>query len=124
MKKAILLISCITFVLGSTWKNIDSPSPTSSRLNVIFSDIESSKLEFSIEGFHLIPVETPQGIMYRATLNDGASLLEEGSPDVHKYSRSIIIPDLAKMNLKIVSSEFVEYIFTQYQQMISMDSKN
>ncbi len=109
MKRTILFISCITFILGSTWQNIDSPNPTSSQLNVIFSDIETSRIEFSIEGFHLIPVETHLGIMYRATLNDGASLLEEGSPDVHKYSRSIIIPDQAKMEVKVISSEFVEY---------------
>ena len=109
MKKIIYILLYFTIVSGSTWQNIDSPEPNNTQLNLLFSDIETSRIEFSIEGFHLIPVLTPQGLMYRVTLDDGASLLDEGSPDVHKYSRSIIIPDLAKMNLKIVSSEFVEY---------------
>ena len=57
----------------------------------------------------MIPVQTPEGEMYLARLEDGASLLEAGSPDMHKYARSIVIPDDKQMEIKVLSSEFVDY---------------
>ena len=109
MKKIITALFCVTFLIGSTWQDITSDTPTKTQLKLIYSDLETSKIEFSIDGFHLTPVKTPAGDMYLIKLDDGASLLLEGSPDVHKYSRSIIIPDQAKMEVKVISSEFVEY---------------
>ena len=105
------LISCISITLltASTWQNIDASIPTLTDLDVQLSSLEQSVIEFNIDGFHLIPVQTSEGKMYLARLEDGASLLETGSPDIHKYARSIVIPDDQQMSIKVLSSEFVDY---------------
>ena len=90
MKKIITALFCVTFLIGSTWQGITSDTPTKTQLKLIYSDIETSKIEFLIDGFHLTPVKTPAGDMYLVKLDDGASLLLEGAPDIHKYARSII----------------------------------
>ena len=106
-----LLISIISFTLltASTWQDIYSASETQTILNAESGSLERSVLEFNIEGFHLIPVQTSEGEMYLARLSDGASLLEVGTPDMHKYARSIVIPDDKQMAIKVLSSEFVDY---------------
>ena len=105
------LISCIsiTLITASTWQNIDASIPTLTDLDVQLSSLEQSVIEFNIDGFHLIPVQTSEEKMYLARLEDGASLLETGSPDIHKYARSIVIPDDKQMAIKVLSSEFVDY---------------
>jgi len=105
------LISCISITLltASTWQNIDASIPTLTDLDVQLSSLEQSVIEFNIDGFHLIPVQTSEGKMYLARLEDGASLLEAGSPDMHKYARSILIPDDKQMAIKVLSSEFIDY---------------
>ncbi len=76
---------------------------------VVASDIESTTIDFSIDDFQLVPVSTDKGSMYAVHLENGASLLEKGAPDIHKITRSIIIPDDANMKVEIISSEYTDY---------------
>ncbi len=76
---------------------------------VISSDIQTTVIEFNTENFNLVPVSTPEGIMHLARLENGASFLKKGAPDLHKISRSIIIPDNAEMGIEILSSKFIDY---------------
>ena len=94
---------------ASTWNDIQSSTETLTRLAVQSGSLELSVVEFNIDGFHLIPIQTPEGEMILAHLSDGASLLEAGGPDMHKFARSIVIPDDKEMAIKVLSSEFVEY---------------
>ena len=109
MKTTLISCICITLLTASTWQNIDASIPTLTDLDVQLSSLEQSVIEFNIDGFHLIPVQTSEGKMYLARLEDGASLLEAGSPDMHKYARSIVIPDDKQMAVKVLASEFVDY---------------
>ena len=93
MKNLLISIILFTSLFSSTWQNIESPIEPNTNLYVQTGSMERSIIEFSISGFHLVPVETPEGQMYQAQLEDGASLLQEGAPDMHKYARSIAIPD-------------------------------
>ena len=78
-------------------------------VKVLSSDIQSTIIEFKLNDFNLVPVQTPDGIMHLARLTNGASLLTKGAPDIHKISRSIIIPDDADMKIDLLSSEFTDY---------------
>ncbi len=109
MKKLLISIFSFTVLIASTWQNIQSAKSTNSKLDLVSSNINQTSVDFNIDGFHLVPVMTPAGEMYLARLEDGASLLQMGAPDMHKFARSIIIPDDKKMAVKVLSSEFVEY---------------
>ena len=76
---------------------------------VLSSDIQTTVIEFKLDDFNLVPVQTPNGIMHLARLDNGASILKQGAPDIHKISRSIIIPDNADMKIDIISSKFTDY---------------
>ena len=109
MKKLLISIISFTLLTASTWQNIQSSTETQTNLDVQSGNLERSVVKFNIDGFHLIPVLTPEGEMYLARLEDGASLLEAGSPDLHKYARSIVIPDDKQMAINILSSDYIEY---------------
>ena len=109
MKSFFISFISFSILSASTWQNIQSPTETQTILNVQSGSLEHSVVEFNIDGFHLIPVQTPEGEMYLVRLEDGASLLETGSPDMHKYARSIVIPDDEQMAIKILSSDYIEY---------------
>ena len=109
MKKLLISLFCFTLLTASTWQNIQSEESTKSKLDLVSSNLNQTVVDFNIDGFHLVPVMTPTGEMYLARLEDGASLLEMGAPDMHKFARSIVIPDDKKMAVKVVSSDFVEY---------------
>ena len=76
---------------------------------IMHSDIYSTTIEFELDDFQLIPVQTEKGIMQIVKINNGASMLNKGAPDIPKYSRSIIIPDDAKMQYEILSSKYIDY---------------
>ena len=76
---------------------------------VIQSDIESTVIEFEMDDFKLVPVQTDQGGMHLVKFNHGASFLKKGAPDIQKHSRSIIIPDDAEMQYDILYSKYTDY---------------
>jgi len=78
-------------------------------VKLISSDIQTTTIEFNLDDFILVPVQTADGVMYMARFENGASFLKAGAPDIQKFSSSIIIPDDAEMKLEILSSEFTEY---------------
>ena len=109
MKKLLISIISFTFLTASTWQNIQSSVETQVSLDAQSGSLERSIVEFNIDGFHLIPVNTPEGEMYLARLEDGASLLRAACPDMHKYARSIVIPDDQQTAINVPSSDFVDY---------------
>ena len=109
MKNILIILFSLTFGIASSWQGINSTTASKSKIEVASSNVETTNIQFNIDGFHLIPVDTPEGEMYLARLEDGASLLEMGAPDMHKFARSIVIPDDKQMAVKVLSSEFVDY---------------
>ena len=109
MRNILIILFSLTFGIASSWQGINTTTASKSKIEVTSSNVETTNIQFNIDGFHLIPVDTPEGEMYLVHLEDGASLLEMGAPDMHKFARSIVIPDDKKMAVKVVSSEFVEY---------------
>jgi len=100
MKKIVLVSLLITGLFAG--KKADNAK-------VLSSDIQTTVIEFKLDDFKLVPVQTPNGIMHLARLDNGASILKQGAPDIHKISRSIIVPDNADMKIDIISSQFSEY---------------
>ena len=109
MRNILIILFSLTFGIASSWQGINTTTASKSKIEVTSSNVETTNIQFNIDGFHLIPVDTPEGEMYLARLEDGASLLEMGAPDMHKFARSIVIPDDKQMAIKVLSSEFVDY---------------
>ena len=99
--KKIVLVSILIAGLFAAKK--------SDYVKVLSSDIQTTVIDFKLDNFNLVAVQTPNGIMHLARLDNGASILKQGAPDIHKISRSIIIPDNADMKIETLSSKFIDY---------------
>ena len=98
--KKIVLVSLLIASLFAAKK--------SDQAKIISSDIQTTIVEFNLDDFDLVTVHTTNGIMQLARFKNGASILKKGAPDIHKFSRSIIIPDNGNMNISIINAEYEE----------------
>ncbi len=113
MKKQLSLLLIILFAslftFAGEWTNISSQAKCPAIVKLVSSDHQSSRIQFNIPGFEFIEVNTAQGPAYLLGLEDASNLLEAGSPDLLKLTASVIIPDIAGMDVRVVSSAYTDY---------------
>jgi PKD repeat protein len=112
MRKNILtLIFLAACVAGFSvnWIGINSSVPSPARTTLSFSNVERSVFQVSIDGFNLKEVQTSKGAAYLILLGKTTPILEAGAPELPKVTTSLIIPDLAEMGIKVVSSSYRDY---------------
>lgn len=67
-----------------------------------------SILTFSFNQYQMQSVQTPHGIEQVIWADQTSPILEKGSPDLPKYSASLIIPDKALMKYEILNARYTE----------------
>jgi hypothetical protein len=70
---------------------------------------EATDIQYHLCRFTKVPVTINQVTYDRILLEDESNILLNGAPDVPHICRSIVIPDFAKMEIKVVSAVFEEY---------------
>ncbi len=113
MKKSFVfsLIILITtlFTYADEWIDITSPESAPAEIRLISADKQSSSILFRVPGFDFVEVSTEQGPAFLLKLEDGSPMLEAGAPDLLKLTASVVIPDLAGMDVRVLSSDYTEY---------------
>ncbi len=112
MKKLFTLFTILfffSFSHASDWVKITSDLPQNARIDLINSNVNSSILEFSLDGFYKNIVETDQGEAWQVFLKNSAPSLTESAPELPVFATSLIIPDKAAMEMQVISSEYLEY---------------
>ena len=104
------IIAIVFFIVGNLfsrdWVEVNSPSPSEPAVVVLSNTQEAVKLSFELSGY--FSEKTIGGI--KITIPGGVPILEKGSPELPIITRSIQIPDLAKMELKVLSSNFIDIL--------------
>jgi hypothetical protein len=68
-----------------------------------------SILTFSFNQYQMQSVQTPHGTEQVIWADQTSPILEKGSPDLPKYSESLIIPDKALMKYEVLNARYTEY---------------
>ncbi|MBS4014390.1 MAG: Ig-like domain-containing protein, partial [Bacteroidetes bacterium] len=105
----VLMASIIAINAQTNWVGISSSKKKTAETSLVKSDIQSSQVKFSLEGYVESIVSTPNGMEKALSLYDGVQIMEKGAPDLGKEFFSIIIPDTEEMAIKVVNSQFVDY---------------
>ena len=79
-----------------------------SKVNLLSSDIYNTSLAAQVEDYMLLNVNSSNS-EFKVFIDQGASIMEKGSPDLPQLSTSIIVPDNMKMKINIVDVEYDEY---------------
>jgi hypothetical protein len=86
------------------WIEVNSSDVKKSSFTYQSNGLSSTEISFELSGYFL---ETSKnGVMITAP--GGVSMLKEGAPDLPVFTTSIQIPDLAKMQLEVISSEYID----------------
>jgi hypothetical protein len=115
---AVVLGTCIllfgTLVSATTFVSLTAsglPDPSSSLVQVQADEPStgSVRLEYAILGFERSPVSIDGRTYQSVALGREALLLEAGRPELPVIARSVIIPDDAEMDVRVVASEYRDF---------------
>jgi len=112
MRNTITLLLILAFSMAgmsANWIRITSGVPVPAKATLVESSISQSTVTFTLEGFYLHQVETPLGSAFIPVVEEGTPLLEAGAPDLPKLTTSLVIPDLAGMEIQILSLSYTDY---------------
>jgi len=115
MKKLVLTFCFILAGLmlqlqaQSMWVGIGNSRPQPAGIDLVKSNIETTEIHFSLEGFTATDVRTPGGMQQMISLENGAPITEKGAPDLAKLFTSVIIPDMAQMEVRVVRSQYQDF---------------
>ncbi len=101
------LIAFVTF--GQIWTGTGSDKPSPIRSSLIQTSEQSIIIKFYVDGFFKTPVETPRGKEYQISVPDMVFINEKSMPELPMHGVSAIIPDLALMNVRVLSSNFTDF---------------
>ena len=112
MKK--LLFSLLFVALSATtfaqrWTSISSNAPAGPEVKLVSSSEQQVVIDFSLGGFYLTRVSTPNGIEQIVSVPKMASMLEAGAPDLPQFPVPVIIGDMAEMQVSVTKSAFTDY---------------
>jgi len=107
----ILLLAGFVSASSQNWVGISAEQPVAAETTLVSSSDAGSVISVRIDGFYLNQVVTPRGNAFSISLDGATPLLEKGMPDLPKLTASLIIPDQARMDVRVVSSQYIDYPF-------------
>ena len=106
LRQFIIIFTVYLFSISEAkqWIEVNSSDIKKSSFTHQSNGLSSTEISFELSGYFL---ETSKdGVMI--TTPGGVSMLKEGAPDIPVFTTSIQIPDLAKMQLEVISSEYID----------------
>jgi len=106
----LLVLLSISIITKSTeWVGVGPNKQAPAQITLDYSNVETSEISITLSGFLKSEVTTPEGNALVISLPKATPLLQEGAPDIPKLTASLIIPDMAAMDIEVTGSEYVEY---------------
>ena len=112
MKKALfslLFVAVSAMAFAQQWTGISQDTPDCPVVKLVSSSEQQVVIDFSLGGFYLTRVSTPNGIQQVVTVPKMASMLEAGAPDLPQFPVPAIIGDMAEMQVSVTHSDFTDY---------------
>ena len=113
MKKLALLTSlflAFSFMgIAQEWHGITSDSPVKMKQTLVSSSEKEIVVDVQVGGFYTTNVRTPNGKQVVVSVDDMATMLEAGSPNLPTQDIPVIIGDRAEMKVSVVKSKYVDF---------------
>ena len=109
MKKLFKIFSPIfisySILFSKDWINTGTSSPSNPNWKINTSSEDNIEISFELNGYFIEKKDGGSQI----TLPGGVPILQSGAPELPRMTHSVIIPDLAKMEISILSSKYYEF---------------
>lgn len=97
-----------SFSQTGNWIPLSQGKTTLTEIKLISQINDESVISFAVNGYNLKKVITEKGMAWKVVIPDGTTMQDKGAPDVPKLTTSIIVPDDKKMNIELISSDYIE----------------
>ncbi len=104
-----LMLFGVLTLSAQNWVAVTGSSQTKAQTNLISSDLQSSEINFSLDGFYLFDVQTPKGTEQVVRLKGASTILQKGSPDLVKMTASVIVPADQEMEVEVISAQYKDF---------------
>jgi hypothetical protein len=111
MRKLLFLIAIIflaTNIIASNTVYLNSNNQTKNEVVLVSSDDSQTTLSVRVNSYSLVPVQIGSEIYMVVQSANDSRLLEKGSPDLPKFTESLIIPDFGSMETEVISSSYID----------------
>ena len=112
MKKVVFTLAFVAMsimTMAQQWVGINGNTPAAPQVKLISSSEAKVVVDFSLSGFNMTRVSTPNGIQQVISVPKMATMLEAGAPDLPQFPVPVIIGDMAEMEVSVVKSAFTDY---------------
>ncbi len=93
-----------------TWVETSSPEAAEAQLKLLYSDVETSRIEIITKGYWKEIVRSEAGkTEINVTSGNSTPMLIKGAPDLEKLTASLAIPDKARMTINIIEEEYIDF---------------
>ena len=106
VKKLFIMIPCLLAGLtASEWVDLGDVRPSQPIWDVNSISESNIEINFELGGYYQELLDNGKT---RVSFPGGVPILERGAPEMSRMARSIIIPDLANMELSVISTDFID----------------
>ena len=106
VKKLFIMIPCLLAGLtASEWVDLGDVRPSQPIWDVNSISESNIEITFELGGYYQELLDNGKT---RVSFPGGVPILERGAPEMSRMARSIIIPDLANMELSVISTDFID----------------
>ena len=106
---SLVFVALSLMAFAQHWTSFGKSTPSKPEVKLISSSERQIVVDFSLGGFYLTKVNTPNGIQQVVSVPKMASMLEAGAPDLPQFPVPAIIGDLAEMEVSVTKSDFTDY---------------
>jgi len=110
MSKFLHLLLLLFISHGFLWAQTKVSTPAENNSIILSkSGTQSNVISFSLSEFYVDEILTEKGLAYNVSAANGTNILKPTAPDLPKFSVSLIIPNDGGLNIKIKSTEYIEF---------------
>ena len=112
MKKvlfSLMFLAMSMMTMAQQWVGINGNTPAAPQVKLVSSSEQQVVVDFSLNGFTMTRVSTPNGIQQVISVPKMATMLEAGAPDLPQFPVPAIIGDMAEMEVSVIKSAFIDY---------------
>ncbi len=95
--------------ISQQWTGIGSNNPVAPQVKLVSSSESQVVIDFTLNGFNMTNVSTPNGIQQIVSVPKMVSMLEAGAPDLPQFPVPAIIGDRAEMEISVTRSDYTDY---------------
>jgi hypothetical protein len=109
MKKlamGILFLFFLSFSLSATWVSLGGIENQGPEINVLQDNGSRIVLEYDLKGYRITPMVIDERACEMVSLPGQVTFMEKGMPKLPTIARNIIIPDDARMDIRVVDIEY------------------